>query len=530
MNRLFRISIGAAGLVSLLALGCTNLDENPPSLITPGNFFRNPQEVQAGLAGVYAQLRTIAPEGGIYDVSEITTDEEVVPTRGSDWYDNGQWIDLHNMTWTPTSAATANFFNGVWNNPYQGVANTNLFLAAIQGANIPGKAALVAEARVLRAYYYYVLMDFFGGVAIDTTTEVGLSARNTRREVFDFIEGQLLAARPDLPATRPQAENGRVTQGAVDAILANMYLNAGVFTKDGAAGGINATGYNTCSGITVTGGDACAQAIVMASNIINSGNYRLADSFPQSFRFDNATSPENIFVVKFIPADGLGMGDVMSVLHYSQFNPTPWNGFAMLAQTYLTFDPADKRRQVVLQGPQVNLDPQSANFNQPVNDRAGNPLVFTDSIPDIHSATEGQGPRIYKWPADPAHVQQNNGNDYALFRLGEIYLIRAEAKLESGDAAGALVDLNTLRNRTAPVAAPLATADRPTILNERLFELLGEGKRRQDLIRFGGYTARTDAASGIAGGKVSQGDFHVLMPIPQAQIDANPKLVQNPGY
>jgi len=106
MNRIFKLSIGAAGLVSLLALGCTNLDENPPSLITPGNFFRTDQEVLAGLAGVYAQLRAFAPEGGIYDVSEITTDEDVVPTRGQDWYDNGQWIDLHNMTWTPTSAAT----------------------------------------------------------------------------------------------------------------------------------------------------------------------------------------------------------------------------------------------------------------------------------------------------------------------------------------------------------------------------------------------------------------------------------------
>ncbi len=530
MNRLFKLSIGAAGLVSLLALGCTNLDESPPSLITPGNFFRNSQEVLAGLAGVYAQLRTVAPEGNIYDVSEITTDEEVVPTRGSDWYDNGQWIDLHNMTWTPTSAATANFFNGVWNNPYQGIANANLFLSAVANVNVPSKAAIVAEVRTLRAYYYYILMDFFGGVAIDTTTAVATYPRNTRREVFDFIEAQLLAARPDLPATRPQAENGRVTQGAVDAILANMYLNAGVFTKDGAAGGISATGYNSCSGIAVTGGDACAQAIAKATSIISSGTYKLADSFPQNFRFDNATSPENIFVVKFIAADGLGMGDVMSVLHYNQFNPTPWNGFAMLAQTYLTFDPADKRRRVVLAGPQVNVDPQSPKFNSPVNDRSGSPLVFTDSIPDIHSATEGQGPRIYKWPADPAHVQQNSGNDYALFRLGEIYLIRAEAELESGNTAGALVDLNTLRARTDPVAAPLAVADRPTILKERLFELLGEGKRRQDLVRFGGYTGRDDSGSGIAGGKVSQGDFHVLMPIPQTQIDANPKLVQNPGY
>jgi hypothetical protein len=369
-------------------------------------------------------------------------------------------------------------------------------------------------------------MDFFGGVPIVTTTEPGQFARNTRREVFDFIETELLAARPDLPASRPQADNGRVTQGVVDAILANMYLNAGVFTKDGAAGGINGGAYNSCSGITVTGGDACAQAIVRADNILNSGVYRLADSFPQAFRADNGASPENIFAVKFIAADGLGMNYIMSILHYNSIaGLSPWNGFATLAQTYLAFDPADKRRNVFLQGPQHDV-----LSGAPVNDRAGNPLVFTDSIPDIHSATEGQGPRIYKWPADPNHVSWYNGNDYALFRVGEIYLIKAEAEWASGNSPGALVDLNLLRARTDPVAPALGAVDGPTILNERLFELVGEGKRRQDLIRFGGYTGRDDSASGLAGGKASASADHVLMPIPQTQIDANPKLTQNPGY
>jgi len=106
------MSLGAAGLATLLLLpvqGCTDLSENPPSLITSSNFFHNEAEVLAGLAGVYAQLRSTAPEGGIYDANEVSTDEIVVPIRGKDWNDNGQWIDLHNQTWTPTSAATLNF-------------------------------------------------------------------------------------------------------------------------------------------------------------------------------------------------------------------------------------------------------------------------------------------------------------------------------------------------------------------------------------------------------------------------------------
>ncbi len=544
MKRQFvTLSIRAGALLGLLIVplhGCTNLDETPVSQITPGTFFRNEAEVSAALAGVYAQLRSTAPEGTVYDANEVSTDEIVVPIRGKDWNDNGQWIDLHNHTWTPNSAAASNFFNGAWNNAYTGVARANLFLASVEPVTVPNKATYLAEGRALRAFYYYILMDFFGGVPIVTTTEVALHPRNTRREVFDFVESELIAARDSgLPATWNAANSGRFTKGAADAILANMYLNAGVFTKEGAgAGGINATAYNTCLGVTVTGGDACAAAIAAADRILNSAVYRLADSFPQNFRADNSNSPENIFVVKFINKDGLGMGITMAALHYCQYSPlTPWNGFATLAQTYNAFDAADKRRQVFLIGPQRDVlngqlvTVRVASACPPYT--PANALVFTDSIRDIRSASEGEGPRIYKWPADPAHVQQNSGNDFAWFRLGEIYLIKAEALNEqTSGSATALGLLNTLRNRPGdPVNTPLAgPITRAMILSERLFELYGEGKRRQDLIRFGQYTSRTDAASGLVGGKVGSADYYVLMPIPQNQVNANPLLAQNPGY
>jgi len=531
MKRLFvKASIGAAGLVALLVplQGCTDLNETPPSLISTSNFFTNEAEVLAALAGVYAQLRTTAPEGSLYDVNVVTTDEVVVPIRGPDWNDNGQWIDLHNMTWTPTGIATSNFFNNVWNNPYAGIARANLFLSAVQNTIFPNKASIVAEVRALRAFYYYLLMDFFGGVPIVTTTELGKHPRNTRREVFDFIEKELIEARDSgLPPTRPSGDNGRFTQGGADAILANMYVNAGVFTKDSAgAGGINATAYNSCTGVTVSGGqDACLAAIAAADRLLNSGFYQLADSFPQNFRADNYLSPENIFVVKFIAADGLGLNYAMAILHYSQYAPlTPWNGFAIQAQTYNAFDSTDKRRQVVLIGRQRDVLTGAL-----VNDRTGNPLIFTDTIHDIRSADEAEGGRIYKWPVDPNHVAQNSGNDYAWFRLGEIYLIKAEVENELGNTALALQLLNDLRARRDTVAAPLATVDRSVILRERLFELLGEGKRRQDLIRFGAYTNRTDDPS-LAGGKQARAAYYVLMPVPQSQIDANPSLQQNPGY
>src|SRR5437867_3019609 len=102
-------SIGAAGRYALLlasstllsVAGCTNLDENPTSSITPGNYYRNEAEVLGALAGVYASVRTTLPAYGdsYYDLSEISTDEMIVPTRGQDWYDNGRWLEIQGQHW-----------------------------------------------------------------------------------------------------------------------------------------------------------------------------------------------------------------------------------------------------------------------------------------------------------------------------------------------------------------------------------------------------------------------------------------------
>ena len=508
----------ASALFIVLALGCTDLSESPSSAISPGNFYRNEAEALAGLAGVYAQLRSTLDD--YYNVSEISSDEMIVPTRGQDWYDGGTWLDLHAQTWTPTSPATGAFLSGAWNAMYGGVARANVLLDALASVSISNQATIESEARVLRAFYYYLLLDLFGRVPITTTSAIVRPPNVSRDSVFTFIESELLAARAALPVTWDAANNGRITKGAVDAILANMYINAGVFTKDGAAGGISANSYNSCSGVTVAGGlNACQAALNRADSVLlSSAGYQLADTFTKNFRFDNQTSPENIFVVKFIPEDGLGLNFVMRALHYNQYNPSPWNGFATIAQTYNAFDSLDRRRQIFLVGPQTNV-----LTGQPVNDRAGNPLVFTTSIGDITQATEGEGARIYKFPADPSHVAQNNGNDYPWFRLAEMIFIKAEAELNGATGSSNPTALVKSVRARAFVADTVTAITLPEILTERLFEFTGEGKRRQDLIRFGQYTAPWQF-------KTARPDHYVLMPIPQSQIDANPEMTQNPGY
>ena len=521
-----------AGVLALIALApaCTDLTEVPQSAITPENFYRNADEALGGVASVYAQLR--ATYDNSYNISEVTTDEIIVPTRGQDWYDNGKWLDLHRQTFTPNSPAGLDLINNSWVDLFTGVARANVVLQGIAPQSFVEKPAMVAELRTLRGFYYYMLMDLFGGVpivcgdqgnALCTGIEIGERPRNTRAEVFSFIESELKAARADLPAKWPPAMNGRVTQGTVDAILASMYLNAQVFTGTVTAAGLQA------------GQARWQDALTAANAVINSGNYTLTTDANQAcgtpgcgwrknFTADNNLSPEIIFAIKFVNVTDLGFNFLMRALHYHQYSGSnePWNGFATLADTYAAFDPNDRRTQIFLAGPQVNLV-----TGQPATDRQGNPLVFDPNIPDVNHATEGQGIRIAKWPVDPAHVNQDAGNDYAWFRLGEMYLIRAEAENELGQTAAAIADINTLRARVnaPPLATSLTQTEvRAAILRERLFELTAEGKRRQDLIRFGQFTSGTWYA------KTTNAPYKILFPIPQTQIETNPKLEQNPGY
>jgi hypothetical protein len=521
-----------SALVALSALplqGCTDLTETPKSNITPGNFYRNEAEVLGGVASVYAMTRNDGTLWGYYNISEISTDEMIVPTRGQDWFDNGRWLEIHRQTWQAASPAGLDDINRIWVDSYRGVARANVVLDALKNVTVSNQVAMEAELRTLRAFYYYLLLDTFGGVPLATDAAVIPRARVSRDSLFRFIESELLAVRLTLPLTRPATEQGRVRRGVADAILASMYLNAGVFAKNT---GVSATAYNSCTGVNVAGGlSACQAAINFSDSILNSGVYTLAATWRSNFTATNRSSPENIFVAKNVAASGLGLNFPQRALHYSQFNPEPWNGFSTLAETYRAFDAADQRRQIFLNGPQVNQETGAPVCERPKTTcGAGSvPLVFTDTIGDATAARENEGTRIMKFSVDPGHVAENNGNDFTFFRLAEIYLIKAEALNEQTPGSATALNLvNTIRARVFTPPKPLVAINRAAILNERLFEFAGEAKRRQDLIRHGRYTTWTEASKN--GKAPATENFRILLPIPQSQLDANPLLVQNSGY
>src|SRR4051812_13105757 len=228
---------------------CTKLTEVPHDALTTENAFRSNAEILAGVAGVYSTLRAVEWVGYI-TLEDLTTDVAIVPTRGSDWYDNGQWLDLHRQTWTANSSGTLAFTNGAWNDMFGAIAKANLMIDVISKANSGAVGdTTLAELRTLRAWDYYMLMDMFGGVPLVTSTELKQYPRVGRDSVFRFIESELLSARDKLPIKWDAAYYGRVTKGTANAILASLYMNAGVFGKNS---GWSATGYNSCSGVNVS--------------------------------------------------------------------------------------------------------------------------------------------------------------------------------------------------------------------------------------------------------------------------------------
>lgn len=514
---------GALMLVPVgLMVGCTDLKETPTSLITKDTFYKNSDEVLAGVASVYANLRNNMED--YYALNTVSSAEGVVPVRGGDWFDNGAWLELHRQGWTPNSVTGLREISNIWNQQYAGVARANIVLEALENVTIPNQAAIKAEVRALRALYYMQLMDVYGGVPIATDTKVEEREAKTRAEVFTFVETELKAARADLPKVWAD-QQGRLTRGAVDAMLASLYVNARVWS-----------GTPTAAGITL-GTAKWTEAAAFADSVINNGNYTLASAsttspcgngFKANFCYTNQTSPENVFVVRGRAVDGLGFNRQYNALHYNSFaGGGGWNGWSVVEETFNKFDPTDIRRdQSILSGPQVDLF-----TGAPVTNRQNQPLVFTPVIANVTSANEGEGVRLYKFPLDPNRAGNASGNDFTLYRLAEMYLIKAEALNELGQTPAAITAMNVVRARGFPgnpaklIPSTATQAQvRQAIFDERVFELVGEGKRRQDQIREGTYTSGTWFA------KTATPAYKVVLPIPQSQLNTNPKLSQNPGY
>lgn len=515
MKKLF--TIGKLFLPALFVLSfnnsCTDLDEKLYDSISSDNFLKTEAEFIAALGSAYTGLYAMGNHGAYFSVQEVSSDEVMIPQRGGDWGDGGQWINAHRHEFKPGDPN----INNAWGWLFGGVNTCNRLIFQFTTLKDEGKvdAALadkfIAELRVLRAMYYLFLIDTFGNVPLVDRYDVPegfLPPTETRANVYAFVETELNEAVPLLDKKNDQTTYGRMNYYAGKAIQAKLYLNAGVYT----------------------GTAQWAKAQAACDEIINSGLFALEGNYRNNFITNNQSSKEFILAVPFDEVFAQGFNLAQMTLHYGSqatynLKEQPWNGYCSLQEFYEKHDANDPRQINFIKGPQFAADGITPiiDAGAEANDPDGPQLNFTPEINEhFPGALRQAGVRIGKYEFKSG-ATANLSNDMPIFRYADVLLMKAEClyRLNGGNDAAALGLVNQIRKR---VSQPdFATITDQNLLDERGRELFYEGWRRQDLIRFGVYGNPTEFMPGSDANKI-------LWPIPTSQLNVNPNLDQNPGY
>ncbi|HTT69053.1 MAG TPA: RagB/SusD family nutrient uptake outer membrane protein [Gemmatimonadales bacterium] len=525
--RILTASAAGAALLILGAAGCTDPTVKPKSTTAEGVVFANQNAYQQLLAKVYAGLALSGQQGpagnpdlaGLdegfsqylrlyWELEELPTDEAAIA-----WGDQG--LQPMNMqTWD----ASNGFITTMYSRIYYEIVLANDFLRLTTDAQIAtngGVSAAIhdsiqtyrAEARFLRALAYFHAIDFFGNVPLVTAIGTTPPPQSTRSDVYSFAVSELTAIQSSLPKAGLSSSYGRATDQAAEMLLAELYLNAGVFTGAPNWGG----------------------AMSAAQAVINSGAFSLASNFRLNFTADNNTSPEIIFQ---IPQDGLkeqSYGGVTFLEHAACGNS--------LSNTAIGIDGCWYGIRLKPQGDSLF----DTTADHPVGDlRSGFFFTSGQSLGIADLSQFGQGYLAPKYtnmtstggaPQNPAFAD----TDFPVWRLAEAYLIFAEAALRGGstaDSATALTYVNLLRARAYGGASGNITKAQltlPFVLAERGRELLWEAHRRTDLVRYGLFTGGTYLwawKGGVVAGEATDA-CRDLYPFPTNELAANPYLKQN---
>ncbi len=514
-------SLGAA-LLFLGASACTDLLVEPKSTVTEANIFNDPGSYKSFIAKVYAGLAVSGQQGpngrpdldpsfdeGFsqylrlwWEAQELPSDEAVIG-----WNDIGL-PELNTQTWGVSNGFAVTMYYRV----YFQVGMANEFLRQTTDEKLTSRghtsaslqaevAQYRAEARFLRALSYWHGLDFFGSIPLVKETDpLGSTppAQASRADVYAFVVSELTDIADDLPAPGA-ASYGRATGPAAHMLLAKLYLNAGVYT-----GTANYAG-----------------ALTEAQQVI-AGPFSLDPVYQNIFLADNHNSPEIIFPVT---QDGLKTrtwGGMTFLVHASCGGSMDaslygidgcWWGLRLKPEAYNRYSEPDARNNYFHTADQTVAVTNISDFAKGI------------PAPKFRNVTSA-GAR----GSDATHVD----TDFPMFRLADAYLIYAEAHLRGGGGSRsqALNYVNALRTRGGANTIGDAQLTTDFILDERGRELLWEGHRRTDLVRYGKFTGGAYIWSwkgGTQAGSATQA-YLDLYPIPANECVANPNLQQNPGY
>ncbi len=541
------------GLIGTMGLqSCTKLNTPVYSGVESDKFWKTADQFNSGVAPIYTQMQSLVVWDNV-ELNEVSTDEIIVPTRGNDWYDNGNHQRIYLHTWTSSDGP----INSAWSNIFTGIGRCNYTLNVIENlTTIPSSIDVnqyKAQIRIMRAFYYLQALDLFGNVPLvkDFNTDPNTVKNNTSTEVYSFIESELKASIPNASSTVDATTYGKATKWMGFAALAKLYLNAQVYT--------GTQHWSDCAA-------AC-------DSIILSGKYSLEPIYFDNFKVDNEGSKENIFVVPYDSKYISGNQKQNQTLHYADLPAfgllgNMYNGWSSHgdflygnfdttavytttgSKVYKTYN--DQRTGQFLVGQRFS-ETQSYPQSQSILVSSPTGAISSDGIalayqPNFTQLSDNTIPgkltgarNIKYFPEAGTGNSINQSNDVVVYRLADIILMRAEAIMRgaTAGATGSAVSLvNQVRARAYGNSSHNWTAAQVTATNmlaERARELSWEGWRRPDLIRFdvaGGTTYYNGARTGTRSpNKPADGGTYIrLYPIPDAQHSANSNLVQNPGY
>ena len=471
---------------------------------------------------------------GIYDYNTLTTDEAIIPIRGGNWYDGGLWENMYDHTWTATDTDLYN----VWKYLYKVIVLSTKSLETIDQhkslLNDQQRDEYKAEVRAVRAMFYYYAMDMFGRIPVlESSAQKTADIRQSNRsDVFKYIVKELQTVAPLLPNEHSNLQGnyyGRVTRPVVWFLLAKLALNAEVYTDDNWTDSYRPDGKTIMFDVDGTQKNAWLTCIHYC-NLIASAGYSLESDYTKNFAVHNENSTENIFT---IPLDKMLYLNEFHYLfrsrHYAHggaYGGASENGTCATLHTmavygYNTSSP-DARLDMNFYTGKVEVDGSNVTLDD------GTPLEYQPldveqnltASPHIETA----GARMKKYEVDRTAYSDGRmpDNDIVLYRYADVMLMKAEAKVRNGESGDE--ELNAVRNR---VGMPSLTATLDNILNERLLELVWEGWRRQDMIRFGTYNKQYDIHIPSEADKKG---YTTVFPIPGKARELNPNLEQNPGY
>ena len=529
-------------LASMTLCFCGCLDEHPKDQIDQETIYNNADNIyNNAVASLYNYIGSNQEsEGlqgtcrGIYDYNTLTTDEAMIPIRGGDWYDGGLWENMYRHQWNANDI----YFYNVWKYLFKAIVLSNQSLSIIDShknlLTAQQTREFSAEVRAIRALFYYYAMDMFGRIPLVTSYNVKLEqvVQNERSEVFHFIFNELQEVAPLLADEHSNVKGnyyGRVTRPVANFLLAKLTLNAEIYTDDNWTDGSRQDGKNIFFSVNGEKKNAWETCIWYCEQLREEG-YELEKDYASNFAVHNETSKENIFTIpldkNLYPNEYHYLFRSRHYQHGGAYGGASENGTCATVSTVKAYgygtDHVDNRFHTNFYADTVFVDGKKVYLDN------GDPLVYRPQELKLNLSDspykQTAGARVGKYEVDRTAYSDGKqvDNDIVLFRYGDALLMESEAKVRNGEDGS--TELNAIRQR---VGMPLVEASLDNILKERLLELVWEGWRRQDLIRFDRFTKAYDQRTPIDGEETG---FTTVFPIPQKCLDLNKSYKQNYGY